>query len=137
MFNEVLLPGAVIEELLRINALKQEVAEFLSQPWVKKQQIQISDKYNELRKSLDAGESEAIILAQQRGAGMLLMDESKGRRLAMEMNLKVLGLMGLLIRAKKEGLIAAVKPDLDTLVFVHGFWLGRDLYQNILKAAGE
>lgn len=89
-----------------------------------------------LRKILDEGESEAIILSRQLQR-RYTMDESKGRRLAQEMNIKVLGLIGVMIKAKKAGLIPALKPELDKLIHEHGFWIQSELYQNILRAANE
>jgi predicted nucleic acid-binding protein len=137
LFNKVILPKAVEAELLRVHALKNEVTLFISEPWVEIQQIQMSEEYFRLRKVLDQGESEAIILSKQLHAEILLMDENKGRRLAQEMNIKVLGLMGVLIKAKNAGLIAALKPELDKLIHDHGFWIQGELYRNILLAANE
>jgi predicted nucleic acid-binding protein len=137
LFNKVILPKAVEAELLRVNALKNEVKLFISEPWVEIQQIQMSEEYFRLRKVLDEGESEAIILSKQLHAEILLMDENKGRRLAQEMNIKVLGLMGVLIKAKNAGLITALKPELDKLIHEHGFWIQDELYRNILLAANK
>lgn len=79
LFQTVVIPKAVEEELLRISALQSSVQIFLQQPWVEIKQISISKEYETLRKYLDKGESEAIILAKELQADLLLMDESKGR----------------------------------------------------------
>ena len=60
-----------------------------------------------LRRStgLDAGESEAIILSDVEKATYLLMDEVKGRLVAKQMGIKVMGTVGLLMVAYSEGLL--------------------------------
>ena len=69
-----------------------------------------------LHASLGAGESEAISLAQEIHANWLLLDERAGRRLAQALGLRVAGTLGLLNRAKEKGLLAAVRPHVETLV---------------------
>lgn len=137
LFHKVIIPDAVQQELSRIELLRDSIQLFLQQPWVEIKQIAASAEYNTLRKYLDKGESEAIILAKQLHADLLLMDENKGRQLAHGMNLKVLGLIGVLIKAKRSGLLNEIKPLLDELMNEHGFWIKSDFYQNILNAVGE
>jgi predicted nucleic acid-binding protein len=66
-----------------------------------------------LRAELDAGESEAIVLAQQLRASLLLMDERLGRQTAIRLGLEVTGLLGILAEARKRGHIAACASLLD------------------------
>ena len=62
---------------------------------------------------LDPGEAEAIVLAGECSAGLLLVDEKRGRRIAIERGLEVTGLLGVLAEAKARGLIVACKPIVD------------------------
>ncbi|VAW69072.1 hypothetical protein MNBD_GAMMA09-1490 [hydrothermal vent metagenome] len=55
-----------------------------------------------LLKTIDIGESEAIILAQEMGAQLLIMDERKGRAVVNSYNIKTTGILGLLIKAKEK-----------------------------------
>jgi predicted nucleic acid-binding protein len=137
LFTEIIIPGAVEAELKKIVALQKEVKEFLESAWVKVKAVNHSESYLELRKILDEGESEAIALALLLHAHLLLMDENKGRTIAKQKGLEPLGLIGVLLRAKKLGLLAAVKPSLDELRNVHGFWLEQSFYESILAAANE
>lgn len=90
-----------------------------------------------LVKSLDKGESEAIILAYELQADFLLIDERKGRRTAQEMGVKTIGLMGILIKAKNQGLLEKIAPVLEDLTQVAGFWISDKLKEEILILAGE
>lgn len=86
---------------------------------------------------LDSGEAGAIACAIDLNASLLLIDEQHGRTVAQRLGLRVIGLLGVLIEAKHRGLIPAVRPLLDALINRAGFWVTRDLYVQVLRAAAE
>ena len=90
-----------------------------------------------LQRKLDAGEAEAIALASELGATLLLMDESDGRNEARSLGLTVTGTLGVLLRAKQAGALTVLKPVLDTLIREHSFRLSRSLYEQALRQVGE
>ncbi len=137
LFSQVFIPKAVETELLRIESLKKEIALFLSRQWVIVKNVNHDKEYESIRIVLDEGESEAIALAISLHADLLLIDESKGRQIAKEKALKPLGLIGVLLKAKKENHLSLIKPELDKLMNEHGFWIDEELYSVVLKAAGE
>ncbi len=58
-------------------------------------------------------ESDAIVIAQELGSDLLLMDERKGRQIASSLGLNTVGLLGILVDAKRTGHIQQVEPLLD------------------------
>ena len=66
-----------------------------------------------LREDLDPGEAEAIVLAIERRADLLLVDERRARQIATAAGLTVTGLLGTVARAKLAGLIPLAQPVLD------------------------
>jgi predicted nucleic acid-binding protein len=85
---------------------------------------------------LDDGERDAIALALHLGASTIVLDELPGRRVAMGLGLEVVGSLGLLVRAKRAGLIHDVRPIMDAMLF-WGLFASDSLYRQILAAAGE
>ncbi len=83
------------------------------------------------------GEAEAIALALETQAGWLLLDDSDGRRLAKTEGAPVLGLMGVLLLAKKRGVLAEVRPLMDLLRDEAGYYLSDKVRKEIIRLAGE
>jgi hypothetical protein len=90
-----------------------------------------------LLSELDPGESEAIALARELNADFLLIDERRGRLTVSRLGIERVGVLGVLIRAKSEGILPFVKPVLDDLVTRAGFWVSRALYTFLLNEIGE
>lgn len=85
---------------------------------------------------LDTGEAEAIQLAQTLHADLLLIAEAAGRRVAVQLGLKVTGVVGVLIEARRRGEILHLRSQLERLRAA-GFWLGDPLIESALRLAGE
>lgn len=105
------------------NAVHREVTRFEEQPgadavqsleWVKAQSCPRPDLATALGQDLDAGEAEAIALAVDTGA-LLLIDERAGRRAASRLDVSRLGLLGVLVEAKRAGHIPVLRPLLRSL----------------------
>lgn len=64
------------------------------------------------------------------------MDERKGRNVAKRLGLKVIGTLGLIVRAKQKGIIPSGKEVLDKLEN-HGFWLSERMKKSLLEKLGE
>ena len=90
-----------------------------------------------LGNDLDKGEAEAIALATEIQAGVLLIDEKEGRSVARQAGLVVRGVLGVLLRAKAMGEIASVKAEIDALRNRAGFFIAASLEINVLRSVGE
>jgi predicted nucleic acid-binding protein len=137
LFKQVLIPSAVFEELTASKPDLPPAIDLASEPWLIVASAKDQTRVRELREHLDAGEAEAIVLAVERRADLLLVDERRGRRTATAAGLRVTGLLGVVARAKRAGLIDLAKPVLDELIQVARFWIGHDLYAEVLMELGE
>lgn len=90
-----------------------------------------------LRESLDPGEAEAILVAQEISADLILLDERRGRREAQRRGLTVTGVLGVRAAAKAAALLSACRPVLDAMVEHAGFWIGEELRARFLAGVGE
>jgi predicted nucleic acid-binding protein len=90
-----------------------------------------------LRQDLDAGEAEAIALAVETDAPLLIMDEQHGRARADHFEIPCVGVIGVFIEAKDSGHIQAVRPYLDALRESAGFHISDQLYHRVLRDEGE
>lgn len=88
-----------------------------------------------LRLLVDPGESETIVLAYEKGLRIIL-DDLKAREVAKRLGVPVTGTVGLLLKAKQEGVIQALRPLLDALD-ANQFRIGDALRAEALRLAGE
>ena len=82
---------------------------------------------------LGAGEREAIALALETAADLVVLDDQAGRRLARARGLPVTGTVGVLVEARARGLLPALRPELERLRAA-GLWLAEAFYQRLCQA---
>ena len=123
-FKKIIIPPAVAKE---IN---------LELEWTTVNQIKNEFIVKILKTQIGDGESEAIALALEAGDSFLLLDDKKARRIAKQLNLKIIRTIGLILRAKKLGLVNEIKPVLDDLQKAD-FRIKDSLYQEALRLANE
>jgi predicted nucleic acid-binding protein len=137
LYRQVLVPSSVHQELIASLATMPSMVDLGRMPWLLVATAADQNRVRELRSELDPGEAEAIVLAVERSANLLLMDERRGRRIANSNGLTVTGLLGVVAAAKHAGLIDLAKPVVDELVQTARFWIGADLYADVLRQLGE
>ncbi|WP_254272312.1 DUF3368 domain-containing protein [Haloarcula marina] len=93
--------------------------------------VEQSDLFIEIYHELDLGETAAICHAIENDADLILLDEKDGRRVARRHDLRVTGVIGILLRGAKSGAVE-IEKELDALREA-GFWLSDDLYSKILS----
>lgn len=104
MFGMVLIPNAVYLELTENDSFTEEAETVKTCPFLKVASVSNSEALNILQKvtGLDAGESEAIVLAGEKSADLLFMDEHKGRQVAKKLGIAITGTIGILLQAYDE-----------------------------------
>ncbi|MBC6475728.1 MAG: DUF3368 domain-containing protein [Hormoscilla sp. GM102CHS1] len=130
----------VYNEMVGVNNNVPGAVEVQTLPWIQMQGVVDSQGVRliqETQANIDLGEAEAIVLAMDLNADILLMDERRGRAVAISYGLNVTGLLGVLWQAKRNGIILAVKPLMDGLIEEADFRVSSKLYANILQLAGE
>ncbi|MBU1820008.1 MAG: DUF3368 domain-containing protein [Bacteroidetes bacterium] len=134
LFKEIIIPDKVYEELA-IYENQKDLLDLLD--WIAVKSVSNQNAVSTLAEILDPGEAEAIVLAEELKADFLIIDERKGRKVAEDRGIKIVGLLGILIQAKKARHIAQLKPLLDRLIHTIGFRVSKKLYDRILSQAGE
>ncbi|GAA4401929.1 hypothetical protein GCM10023187_16590 [Nibrella viscosa] len=93
-------------------------------------------KQEQINALMDAGEASVLTLAAELGNGYVLIDDNRARRYAEAVGQKYLGTFGLILRAKRSGVIHSVRPLLEK-VRETDFRASEDLYQLVINEAGE
>lgn len=124
-FDQLIIPYRVQQEVL---AKEDELAEFISSnPFFKARKCNNKELLETLDGILDYGEAEAITLASELGH-RLLIDEKKGRMIALGMKIKIIGFLGVLLLNNKQGKLSRVEAiDLVEQAKLHKFRLSSQL----------
>ncbi|MEA5625441.1 DUF3368 domain-containing protein [Nostoc sp. UHCC 0251] len=137
LYGTVLIPEAVYRELTDPNFPVAGAIEVQTFIWIQTRPVQDRTLVEALSNELDIGEAEAIALALEMQADQVLIDERRGRLVAARLNLGYTGILGILVEAKSQRLISAVKPLLDALINQAGFWVAEPLYKRVLQLVDE
>jgi predicted nucleic acid-binding protein len=137
LFDEIHIPEAVWDELHAGGRDWPGRLEVASADWIHRHIITNRLSASALQRDIDQGEAEAIVLATEIHADMILLDEKQGRHAAVRWGLKPLGVIGIILEAKKRGLLEKVRPRMDLLRENAGFWIHEGLFQYALNLAGE
>lgn len=109
LFGNIMIPKAVYNELTSNIQFRDEADAIVNAKYIKVVDVHDVKSVELLRRAtgLDLGESEAIIYTDDYKAELLLIDEVKGRKVAKQMGLSVMGTVGILMSAYEEKLISA------------------------------
>jgi uncharacterized protein len=137
IYGKILIPTAVYEELMDERAGETVITAVQSATWLEIKPVQNQELVNELRNRVNVGEAEAIALAVEVEASRLIIDERLGRQAATDLGLRITGILGVLLIAKRQNLITAVKPIMDDLRTQASFRISSQLYTDVLNATDE
>lgn len=135
LYGRVVVPGAVADELAAGSQLGIDVPELAQHPWL---QIEAPPERLLLRAVVDLGmgEAEVIAFGLARPAALLLLDDRLARRTAGLLGLTFSGTLGVLVKAKREGLLESLRPVLEALERTN-IRVTRELIRWALREAGE
>ncbi len=133
---EIVIPSAVADEISQYTEKKQGLIDLVKERWITIKKVQSIAQVQLLLPTLDRGEAEVITLALEQKADLILIDELTGRKVAESLGLNISGSIGILIQAKKTGIIQSVKPFIDEMM-KHGFYYSRNFINSVLIYTGE
>ena len=136
IFGKVYAPPGVRDEFIR---LSNNDTRYLSLEFPSFIEIKAPASIHSLlpHSRLHRGECEALSLASEINASRVLMDERAGRAAAAMLGLPCIGLLGILIEARRCNLISQLAPLLDKLQTEANFWFSPTLRIQVLQLAGE
>lgn len=134
LYGKVTIPNAVFQEIENGNK-KQYYQDLTLLPWIEIEEIKNPESMAYFT-DLDSGEAEVLILAKEKKADLVIMDEIMGRRFAKQLDFNLTGTIGILLKAKENRLINSIS-ELLTELTKKGTWLNPKLVNRILKLAGE
>ena len=137
--GEVWVPEVVWNELSNIpdTGVLKTIDKAREIGWLKLQRASDANLTSLLRVDLHPGEAEAIALSLETKADVLLIDEREGRAMARQLGVRVTGVLGVLLRAKRLAQIGAIKPGLEALRTKARFFMAPALEEQVLAEAGE
>jgi predicted nucleic acid-binding protein len=138
-FTKVVIPTAVSRELsaLQVPVARLALADAVTDGWLMEMALPGDAPFPAELHGLDPGETEAIRLANWISADGVLMDEREGRSRAEMLGIRTIGVLGVLLAGKRDGLVASIKVEIDRLRQEAGFFVSPTLEIEILKIAGE
>lgn len=134
LYGVIYLPLEVFNEI-EAGKTKDFYVDLSKFEWIKIQKIK-NKKSLSYFLDLDKGEAEAIVLATEMDADLIILDETLGRFHAKHVGLKVSGTLGILLKAKQLGFVSELKSLLLELR-IKGIWLSDHLIEEMLKLANE
>lgn len=132
--NQLEILRHTFSELIVTDEVAEEFGELPD--WITIRQLKNQKQYLELARDLGKGEASSITLALEFEDCLLIIDERKGRQVAEELKIEIIGSLGVLIKAKEKRVIISVKEILD-LIDKTNFRISESIKEKVLKKAGE
>ena len=135
LYSEVYMPIAVKKEILAGEEWSPGVKELKASSWLRIESVSDTEKVK-LLYELEQGEAEVIILAKEKGIKNVLIDDKVARLQAKVLGLDVIGTLGLLLKAKKKGILLDIKSSIEKMQ-EKGIWIKEEIVEGLIKEAGE
>lgn len=134
LYGKIIIPNAVFQEI-ETGREKQYYQDLSLLSWIDIMEIKDSASKTSFDE-LDDGEAEVLILAKEQKADLVLMDEIMGRKFARQLDFNLTGTIGVLLKAKENGIISSVTELLSELT-EKGTWLNPKLISRVKKLSDE
>ena len=135
LYGSILIPSGVADELEHGKRWFGDWRKKL--PWVESRELTSSPFLNLLNSELDRGEAEALTLAAELNASMLLLDEAAGRSMAQRLKMPTIGSVGCVLLAWRRGLVPKAMPLIYELRDHGGLWLDNRFLEDVARTIGE
>ena len=135
LYQEISIPTAVFREVTAKEDSACTQLKMLGE-WIHVEEIKDHSEKKMYKAKLHDGEVEVMILAQEKKANLVILDDNAAKNTAKYLGLKVTGTLGVLIKAKQAGLIESVRP-LITEMRKNGFYVSNAVERLVLERAGE
>jgi len=136
LYGTIVIPDAVYHEVVVAGQGQPGAAEVEQADWITRAAVSNPTVVAVLHE-LDRGEAEAVALAVENPGALLILDERRGRLAALNLDVNLIGTLGVLLVAKRKGLLAALAPEIEKLQTQVGFRVRADLKAKVLQEAGE
>ncbi len=134
LYSEIYIPEAVYDEIV---AKKDNASIFINtSDWIRVCKITERERLNSFSDVLHLGEREAMLLYEDIKADLIIIDDNNARKEAVRRGQKVTGILGILSRAKNEGLIDKVRPLIDKLLN-NGYYISESVLDYLYESLGE
>ena len=136
LYGEILIPEAVYRELsVKADSICKRTVD-RSLDWIRVEKIQNQMAKAMYKTQLHEGEVEVMILSKEIGADVVIIDDANAKKHAKYLGLPVTGTLGVLIKARQEGYVEALKPILHQMI-ENGIYMSDSLVELCLKQVGE
>ena len=136
LFGQIFVPEMVYSECTNSIHHRREIGLIKNADWINVVSISNRKLFNVLHQDVDAGEGEALVLAMESNADLILLDDQEARSKARILDLHVTGTLGVLLKAKNAGLIDSVTDSIQLLEDT-GFWISPELLAKLLKTLDD
>jgi predicted nucleic acid-binding protein len=135
LYQRIIVPEAVVDELRVGRDQGEDAPDIAAYDWIEVRLVRVPQLIR-LITDLGAGEAQTLALALEEPGSVVILDDRLAREVAQLQNIRITGTAGVLLKAKQEGYLSAVKPLLDRLIQL-GFRLSDAVKASILKLARE
>lgn len=135
LYHTICIPHAVYKE---VTAKEDSICIQIRSAgeWIRVLSVKDQSDKKMYKAKLHDGEVEVMILAQEQAADLIILDDNAEKKTARYLGLKVTGTLGVLLKAKREGIIEKISPILSEMK-QSGFYISKEVECMVMEQANE